>query len=59
MEKVINRQKVLLQHLQPISNSSSSPETTHESADLSVSLFLFYSQPASLLFISFVFEGCD
>lgn len=38
MEKVINRQKVLLQHLQPISNSSSSPETTHESADLSASI---------------------
>ncbi|KAK7828070.1 3-ketoacyl-coa thiolase 2 [Quercus suber] len=38
MEKVINRQKVLLQHLQPISNSSSSPETTHESAALSASI---------------------
>jgi acetyl-CoA acyltransferase 1 len=38
MEKVINRQKVLLKHLQPISNSSSSPETTHESADLSASI---------------------
>ncbi|KAK9993205.1 hypothetical protein SO802_022908 [Lithocarpus litseifolius] len=38
MEKVINRQKVLLQHLHPISNSSSSPETTHESAALSASI---------------------
>lgn len=41
MEKAVNRQKVLLGHLQPSSSSSSSLSQSHESACFSVSCFWF------------------
>jgi hypothetical protein len=41
MEKALNRQRVLLQHLQPTSSFPTGSTQTHESAALSVSLFPF------------------
>ncbi|RZC03464.1 3-ketoacyl-CoA thiolase 2, peroxisomal isoform D [Glycine soja] len=38
MEKAIQRQRVLLEHLQPISSSSNFSSQTHQSTDLSASL---------------------